>query len=156
MSFPAWRIVKRKYAKTAFSGEGARLFAGRWNNPGFPVVYTAGSHSLAALEMLVHLDSSELLNQYVVAEIEIDPSLIVEFDFSLLPRNWRVDPAPARARSIGDKWLKERRSAVLKLPSAIIPSEAVLLLNPLHDDFTKIHFGKFESFQFDPRLVKRN
>ena len=97
MSVHAWRIVKRKYAKTAFSGEGARVFGGRWNSPGFPVVYTAGSHSLAALEMLVHLDSCELLNQYVVAEIEIDYSLITEFAHSRLPRNWRVDPAPAKA-----------------------------------------------------------
>ncbi len=156
MSVHAWRIVKRKYAKTAFSGEGARVFGGRWNSPGFPVVYTAGSHSLAALEMLVHLNSCELLNQYVVAEIEIDYSLITEFAHSRLPRNWGVDPAPAKAKTIGDEWLRERRSAVLQLPSAIIPGEAVLLLNPRHEDFAKIHFGKFESFRFDPRLVKRN
>ena len=156
MSVHAWRIVKRKYAKAAFSGEGARVFGGRWNSSGFPVVYTAGSHSLAALEMLVHLDSCELLNQYVVAEIEIDYSLIAEFDHSLLPRNWRADRAPAKATAIGDEWMRESRSAALKLPSTIIPSEAVLLLNPRHEDFAKIHFGKFESFRFDPRLVKRN
>ena len=156
MSVHAWRIVKRKYAKTAYSGEGARVFGGRWNSPGFPVVYTAGSHSLAALEMLVHLDSCELLNQYVVAEVNIDPTLITEFDPSLLPRNWRTDPPPAKAKAIGDEWLRDRRSAVLQLPSAIIPSEAVYLLNPRHDDFAKIHFGKFESFRFDPRLVKHS
>ena len=120
------------------------------------MVYTAQSQSLAALEMLVHLDSCELLNQYVVAEIEIDYSLIAEFDHSLLPRNWRADPAPAKATAIGDEWMRESRSAALKLPSTIIPSEAVLLLNPRHEDFAKIHFGKFESFRFDPRLVKRN
>lgn len=156
MSVHAWRIVKRKYAKMAFSGEGARVFGGRWNSPGFPVVYTAGSHSLAALEILVHLEAYELLNHYVVAEVEIDNSLITECDPSLLPRNWRADPPPAKTQAIGDEWLRERRSAVLQLPSAIIPSEAVLLLNPRHEDFAKIRFGKFEPFRFDPRLVKRN
>ena len=146
MSVHTWRIVKRKYAKTAYTGEGARVFGGRWNSPGFPVVYTAESHSLAALEMLVHLDSYELLNQYVVAEVDIDPTLIIEFDHSLLPRNWRADPPPAKAKAIGDEWLRDRRSVVLQLPSAIIPREAMYLLNPRHGDFAKIHFGKFELF----------
>ena len=154
MSVRAWRIVKSKYAKTAFSGEGARVFGGRWNSPGLPVVYTAGSLSLAVLDMLVHLEASQLLNHYVIAGVEIDPALITAFDIARLPRNWREDPAAAKAQSIGDDWLKAGRSAVLQLPSAIVPGEAVLLLNPRHDDFAKIRFGKFEPFRFDPRLVK--
>ena len=151
----AWRIVKRKFAKTAFSGEGARVFGGRWNSPGLPVVYTAGSHSLAALEMLVHLDADELLNYYMLATVEIDASLVKVFDVSLFPRNWREEPPPAKAKAIGDAWLKGRESAVLELRSAIIPSESVFLLNPRHEDFAKLRPGKFELFRFDPRLSKR-
>ncbi len=69
MIVTAWRITKRKHARNAFTGEGAREFGGRWNNPGTAIVYTAQSQSLAALEMLVHLDSSELL-----AEVRADRS----------------------------------------------------------------------------------
>ncbi len=154
MSVRAWRIVKHKYAKTAFSGEGARVFGGRWNSPGLPVVYAASSQSLAALEMLVHLEAYQLLNHYVIAEVEMDQALITEIGIANLPRNWREDPAPAKAQAIGDAWLRAGRSAVLRLASAVIPNETVLLLNPRHDDFTKIRFGKFESFRFDPRLIK--
>ncbi|MEO8130467.1 MAG: RES family NAD+ phosphorylase [Bryobacteraceae bacterium] len=155
MSVNAWRIVKRNYSKTAFSGEGARVYGGRWNSPGLPVVYTAGTQSLAALEMLVHLDADALLNHYVVAAVEIDASLITVSDVALFPRNWRDDPPPAKARAIGDNWLREGRSAVLELRSAIIPSEPIFLLNPRHEDFARLRIGKFESFRFDPRLGKR-
>ena len=90
MTLSAWRIVKRKYASSAFSGEGARLFGGRWNNPGVAMVYTAQSQSLAALELLVHLDSSDLLATYVVFEVRIDESLIARVDSAELPRHWRA------------------------------------------------------------------
>ena len=105
MIVTAWRITKRKHARNAFSGEGAREFGGRWNNPGTAVVYTAQSQSLAALEMLVHLDSSELLQKYVLIGVEFDESLIMSVESSALPRHWRSDPPPAEVRSIGDDWV---------------------------------------------------
>ena len=95
MIVTAWRITKRKHARNAFTGEGAREFGGRWNNPGTAVVYTAQSQSLAALEMLVHLDSSELLQKYVLIGVEFDESLIMPVEPSALPRHWRSDPPPA-------------------------------------------------------------
>ena len=113
MKVTAWRIAKRKHAKAAFSGEGARSFGGRWNNPGTAIVYTAQSQSLAVLEMLVHLDSSELLEKYVLFEVGIDESLITHLDPSRLPRTWRADPSPARVRAIGDQWVCTSTSAVL-------------------------------------------
>ena len=76
MSVTAWRITKRKHTRHAFTGEGAREFGGRWNNPGTAIVYTAQSQSLAALEMLVHLDSSDLLEKYVLIGVEFDQSLV--------------------------------------------------------------------------------
>ena len=98
MSVTAWRITKRKHARNAFSGEGAREFGGRWNNPGTAVVYTAQSQSLAALEMLVHLDSADLLEKYVLLAADFDQSLIKVLNPSDLPRNWRSDtPACASA-----------------------------------------------------------
>jgi len=149
----AWRIAKRKHARAAFTGEGARLFGGRWNSPGLAVVYTAQSQSLAALEMLVHLESPELLANYILFEVGIDESLISRVELSQLPKNWRVDPPPANVRAMGDSWLVGGASAVLRVPSALVPGENNFLLNPHHKDFPKLHVGKPLPFRFDPRLT---
>jgi RES domain-containing protein len=151
----AWRIVKRKHAKSAFSGEGARRYGGRWNNPGIAAIYTAQSQSLAALEIAVHLESPELLEKYVVIEVTFDESLVGTVSRASLPKNWRASHPPDRVRAIGDSWVEKARSAVLRVPSTIIPAEFNYLINPRHPDFTKVHFGKPSPFQFDPRLAAK-
>ena len=153
MTVTAWRITKRKHARNAFSGEGAREFGGRWNNPGTAMVYTAQSQSLAALEMLVHLDSSDLLGKYVLMAVEFDESLVSAVDSSALPRSWRSDLALAQLRSIGDEWVLGGRSVVLQVPSALVPGENNFLLNPEHRDFGRLRIGRALAFRFDPRLV---
>ena len=153
MKVTAWRIAKRRHARTAFTGEGARLFGGRWNNPGTSIVYTAQSQSLAVLEMVVHLDSPELLEKYVLFEVGIDDSLITHVDPSRLPRTWRADPSPARARAIGDGWIDAGTSAVLRVPSALVTTENNFLLNPRHKDFPRLLISKPMPFRFDSRLA---
>jgi len=150
----AWRITKRKHARHAFTGEGARKFGGRWNNPGTAFVYTAQSQSLAALEMLVHLDSSELLEKYALIGVEFDQSLVRPVEPSALPRHWRSDPPPPEIRSIGDNWILAGSSAVLQVPSAMVPGEHNFLLNPEHQDFAKLRLGKPLAFRFDAGLKR--
>jgi RES domain-containing protein len=153
--FSARRITKRKHARNAFSGEGAREFGGRWNNPGTAIVYTAQSQSLAALEMLVHLDSSELLENYVLLEVAIEDALVAHVDLSRVPKNWRDDPPPVQVRAIGDEWALAGSSAVLRVPSTLVPGENNFLLNPYHPDFTRLRISKPLPFHFDPRLLKK-
>ena len=155
MRITAWRITKQKHAKTAFTGDGARFYGGRWNSPGTIAIYTAQSQSLAALEMLVHLDSSELLGTYVLFEVGIEESLVHAVKKSQLPKNWRADPPPSELRAIGDEWVAAGTSSVLRVPSALVPGEHNFLLNPRHQDFPKLHIGKPVSFRFDPRLKER-
>ena len=150
----AWRIVKRKLARRAFNGEGARLYGGRWNSVGTAIVYTAESQSLAALEVVVHLDSSELLRHYVVFEVGIDESLIVRPGVAELPRNWKANPPPRKIQMIGDAWAAAGTSPVLQVPSAVLPAEHDFLLNPLHRDFARLVIGKPTPFRFDPRLER--
>ena len=154
MIVTAWRITKRKHARNAFTGEGAREFGGRWNNPGTAIVYTAQSQSLAALEMLVHLDSPDLLQEYVLIGVEFEPSLIRRVGPSTLPRHWSSNPPPPEVRSVGDEWILAGRSAVLQVPSALVPGESNFLLNPEHRDFARLRFGKPLAFRFDPRLKR--
>jgi RES domain-containing protein len=120
------------------------------------MVYTAQSQSLAALEVLVHLDSSELLAKYVLFEVGIDESLITLVELSHLPRNWRADPPPAKVRMTGDRWVAAGTSAVLRVPSTLVPGESNFLLNPQHPDFPRLEIGEPLPFRFDPRLTAKS
>jgi RES domain-containing protein len=147
-----WRIVKARHAATAFSGKGAADYGGRWNSRGVAVVYTSGTRALAALESLVHLNPPVAF-KYVAIPARCDDALIESFSPKKLPRNWRQEPPARSTQRIGDEWVREARSAVLRLPSVIISAEPNYLINPAHPDFKKIFIGKPEPFTFDRRLL---
>ncbi len=151
-----WRISKSQYAQQALSGEGARLLGGRWNFPGWAVVYTSSSLALAALETFVHLPSPLILPKNLVAvEIEVPEKLSPEtINLKKLPGDWQNSSAPESLKVLGTAWLKKNASAVLQTPSAIIPSEANYLLNPSHPQFHQIKIIGIKSFEYDPRLKK--
>jgi len=137
-----------------WTGLGARSVAGRWHSKGVPVVYTSASLALAAVETLVHLDSTEiLLLAFVKCPVTFDDSMLEKVKLSNLPSNWRTDPSPPILRRFGDAWVKGARSAVLAVPSCAVPGEWNYVLNRAHRDFSKLSFGKVEPFQFDPRLA---
>ena len=148
-----YRICKTKYASSAFDGEGAFRFGGRWNSRGSRIVYTAGSLALAALEMLVHLDDDELLSSYSFVAAQIPTALILPVAlYRALPKDWDASPAPLELQQLGDDWASEKISAVLEVPTAIIPREKNYLLNPAHPDFAQIKIEAPERFMFDERL----
>ncbi len=151
----AWRLVKERHILDAFTGDGARLYGGRWNLKGVPVVYVSEHLSLAALEQFVHVSPAENKIRYVFMRIDIpDTVQIEEVNRQDLPADWRQEPVPVSTQEMGSLWAKERRSAVLKLPSVIIPSEYNFMLNPLHPAFREIRIGGHEPFSFDPRMWK--
>ena len=150
----AWRIVKPHRVAAAFSGEGARLFGGRWNAIGTPLVYAAESKSLAALEMLVHVDAAELLEAYLCIPVRFDRRLARALGFDSLPADWRAPLPPSSTQAIGDQWAASGVSAVLEVPSVLVPGESNYLLNPRHPSFSTLRIGAPEPFEFDPRLLK--
>ena len=152
MSVTAWRIVKAKFANFAFEGEGARRFGGRWNSKGTRMVYTAGSQALAALEMLVHLEASDLLKHYRLIPVNFDQSMVKVLALAALPANWKRRPTPPTVRAIGDEWVASAQSAIFQVPSVIVPGESNYLLNPVHPDFAGLLIGKPQAFRFDRRL----
>ncbi|HEY2120501.1 MAG TPA: RES family NAD+ phosphorylase [Candidatus Acidoferrum sp.] len=153
MTLVVWRIVQRRLTKHALTGEGARRFGGRWNSPGLAIIYTAQSQSLAALEILVHIDSDKILNTYTAIPIQVDQKFVLRIDDSELPNNWRAYPATRTTRKLGDNWLIKAESAVFQVPSAVIPNESNFLLNPAHPDFRKLIPSKPIPFKFDSRLT---
>ncbi len=148
----AWRLVKSRYAATAFDGEGARLFGGRWNSPGTRVAYASDSTALAALEVLTHLQSTSVLQHYFLATIHFPERLVETLDTSMLAESWRSFPSPPENHAIGDRWVSEGRSLVLRVPSAIIPSAGNYLINPEHAQFKLAVIDRPEPFAFDARL----
>ena len=149
----AYRIFKTRFAKTWFDGEGAFLFGGRWNSKGTRVLYAAGSLSLATLEMLVHLNSAELLASYSYATLEFDEKNVLHVeDLGKLPKNWSASPPPVAIQRIGDNWAASMRSLILRVPTSIVPGESNYLLNVAHPKFSMIKRSETRLFRFDDRL----
>jgi len=149
----AWRIVQARHQDRSFDGEGAKQNPGRWNHPGIPLIYTAGSLSLAALEILVHVEIVEVLRLYVCIPVVFDEALCRRLDLRHLPKNWSDNPIPISTRDLGSAWAKRLDSGLLAVPSAVIPLETNYLLNPRHPDFPKIEIGTGSQFRFDARLL---
>ena len=119
------------------------------------MVYTSATLSLAALEHFVHVEASDAPNDLVTVAAEIPDGVSrARADARDLPRDWRRYPAPDALAERGSRWVRTGGTAVLIVPSAIIPVEFNYLINPRHPDFTKIRVRQPERFSFDPRMWK--
>ena len=154
MTLQVWRTTRALYAADAFTGEGARLYGGRWGEAGVPLVYTSAHLSLSVLEVLVQLVDYADLEDYVAVPALIDEALIETIAPEDLPEGWRSLPPSRATRAWGSQWAREERSAVLRVPSVVVPEEANYVLNPRHRDFGAIEVGEARPLEIDPRLVR--
>ncbi len=150
-----WRICRQGHLRGAFNGIGAEEYGGRWNHKGDRMVYTSSTLSLASLELFVHLEPALIPNDLysIVAEVP-DTGSFEELTAGDLPANWRDYPAPASLQDIGSEWIREKRSFLLIVPSAVNPEERNILLNPVHPEATAITGISTKPFHFDPRMWK--
>ena len=148
-----YRILRRPFSKTPLDGEGPYRFGGRWSSPGTRIAYTAEHLSLAMIEYFVHIEASDPPKDLVIvaADIPDDVSRVV-LTPRKLPPHWRRVPAPPGLAAIGDAFAVERKSAVLVLPSALVPSESNWLINSLHPEFPRIRVHPAEPFDYDARF----
>jgi RES domain-containing protein len=149
-----WRIASRAHAD--FDGEGARRYGSRWTPKGFPAVFTSATLSLAALECFVHTDID--LEQFDLVAIAVaipDRVAVQTVEADDLPRDWRLYPAPPALALVGQRWLETARTAVLCIPSVVIPHERNFIVNPAHPDFAAMKTTRPEPFSFDPRMWKK-
>lgn len=144
-----YRITIQKYAAGLFaSGNPAR-----WNSKDIKMIYTASSRALACLENVVHRTSKGLNDNFKTILVDIPNDLILaEIKISDLNTEWKSFANMPHTQKIGTQWIKDGSSAVLKVPSAIIPEEYNYLINPLHKDFSKVKYIGTEPFVFDERL----
>jgi RES domain-containing protein len=150
-----WRLVKQKHVATAFSGEGAAWFGGRWNPIGLPVVYLSETLSLAALEFLVHLTLEDRRLLFAAISVEVPEGVAFEtLEPAALPTNWRDESVPEETQKIGADWAAKKQSVLLQVPSVVIPNEHNYLANPHHPDCSRLIIQPPQPFSFDPRLAR--
>lgn len=149
-----FRIVKEKRADE-LSGKGASICGARWNSIGTEVIYTSCNKPLAMAEVLVHLGYGMIPENYSIMTIFIpDNTSICEVEAKDLPTNWDLVPPITLTQQLGDKFVVKAEFCLLKVPSVIVPGEFNILINPLHDEFSKIS-SKYDPFPFDKRLLKK-
>jgi RES domain-containing protein len=151
----AWRIVRAARANSAFTGEGARLYGGRWNSRGTPVIYVSEHESLAALELLVHLMPLSPDDRYLSFRLHWEDKWTEHFPVKHLPPHWNAEPPDFQTMQIGDEWVRTEKSVALAVPSVLSRSETNFLLNPKHPDFKKIKISQPIEYRFDARLLTR-
>lgn len=153
-AWQAWRIADGRF--DVFSPVGASLVCGRWNSPGLGVIYASRNYAGAMLECLAHSGIGRVPRTHVAMDVAIAAAVSVEqHGESSLPVGW--DHADLHvARAFGDAWIRERRTAVLVVPSVVARREVNVLLNPRHADFKKIVAGSPEPVVWDSRLFSRH
>lgn len=156
MTVRAYRITQTKYVPTAFDGEGARLYGGRWNSVGTSVIYVASSLSLATLELLVHTEDLSIIhNDYSVIPVDFSEKLMQSVDPASLTKGWDAPEPSPETQMLGDAWAAGGSSLVLQVPSVVSVGEVNYLINPSHSDFSKLSHRTPHRFQPDARLQQR-
>ncbi len=149
-----YRIGKTKRIKD-LSGEGARLYGGRWNLKGTPVLYTSDSTALATLETLVHTPLNLMPKNLSTITLELPDNLdIVVISPEELTEKWWINPAPPELAEIGQNWVEQQSSVALVIPSSVTPTGEGrnYILNPQHPDFAKVEIVKVSAYDYDERL----
>ena len=148
-----YRISKRAYTRD-LSGTGPRLYGGRWNPKGVSVIYTSETRALAALEFYVHLSRTAILPDLSVVSIKISDSASQNVvRVADLPKDWRAYPAPPELAALGADWVRSGQSLLLRIPSAVMPPECNILINPAHPEMKNVKIMEIEKYVFDPRLM---
>lgn len=148
-----YRITQERYADD-LSGNGAKLFGGRWNSEGLPALYTASSRALALLEILAHTPAKMLdAKPYFLVTIFVpDAVSILGTDIKKLPAGWDAPDIKNPTQKAGDVFLSEKKYLLLSVPSVIVFEERNLILNPQHADFKKVKIINKRRINFDKRV----
>ncbi|MFT3702414.1 MAG: RES family NAD+ phosphorylase [Agriterribacter sp.] len=145
-----FRISKCQYVDD-LRGTGAANFSGRWHSKGTYILYTAATPSLALLESVVHIASIPVAD-YCMICLEIPDDKIAVISTDQLPVNWFANPAPAALGMIGDNFIRKNEHFALQLPSAVMPEENNILINPNHKDFNKVKIVYRRTIPIDRRF----
>jgi len=151
-----YRVLRKKYARNPFDGEGAYRYGGRWSSPGTRLSYASEHQSLAMLEYFVHLDVDDSPVDLVLAVAEVPDDLARErVETGDLPANWRESAAPPELARLGDEFVQRGENCLLLVPSVLAPNENNWLINPAHTDNVRIVVREVEPLSYDPRIFRK-
>jgi RES domain-containing protein len=148
-----FRITQETYASD-LSGNGARLFGGRWNSEGLFAVYTSSTRSLALLETLAHTPAKMLQKKtYMLVTLFLPDTIKPEdIERDKLVAGWDAPDTRPLTKRLGDKFLRSKTGLLITVPSVLMPEENNYLLNPLHNDMKKIKIVNKRRIHFDTRV----
>ena len=146
-----YRIGRTRYAHD-LTGEGARLFGGRWNHKLTPCIYTSESRALAMLEYTVNVNIEDIPRRLSLSTFEIPDKSIFHIPINKFPGDWMVSPPPSSAKDFGTGLLQKSIHLAIKMPSAILPPEFNLIINPLHKEIGKVILVSVDDFIYDIRV----
>jgi RES domain-containing protein len=146
-----YRLAPARFAND-LTGEGARLFGGRWNHPGIACLYSSESRALAVLEYSVNTGADHIPPALSIITIDTGTATIEEIPESALPPDWKATPTTSSTKDFGSEILKSSKAAIIKIPSVIITSEHNFLLNPAHSDARKFKIYELTDFNYDLRI----
>ncbi|MGL4612494.1 MAG: RES family NAD+ phosphorylase [Shewanella sp.] len=147
-----YRIVSKQYVDSAWNGQGASMYGGRWNSLGVPMVYTSPTLSLAILEVLVHIKSPRRFDNFVTLELELPESELMMLPQSELAEDWRYNEI--MSRGLGDSFIESESAAGLMVPSFIVPLEHNVLINPSNPVVIEAVKNAIDlKYQIDTRLI---
>jgi len=146
-------VARRPFALDRL-GTGARQDGGRWNHPGFGVIYAGATPAIAAVEKLVHINGVDP-GDLVLARIDLPRRASIErHGYDDLPSGWDAVPAGRVSMDFGTKWIEERRSLMFCVPSTIVREEMNAILNPSHPQFGGVTMKIVRDFVYDLRLLR--
>lgn len=148
-----YRLTKPLYAEDK-SGTGAYLYGGRWNRQGTHLLYTASNPALAVAEAWVHVSIAAWLDVFSMVHFQLpDDCLILDLNQAQLDKDWRTNEE--LTQEAGQDWIYARKSIGLRVPSAVVPDDYNILINPLHPDISLLVIQKVVPFRFDRRMWKK-
>jgi len=144
-----YRLTSRMHA-SKLDGKGAEIYSGRWNTKGNPVIYAAAFRSLAVLEYRVN--NPHPVKGLVMVTLQVPDDNIQQIQLKSLPKNWQLYSYQSPTASIGDNFLKAKKALCLLVPSAVVPQEHNILINPLHPKITEVQILDVQPFLIDQRM----
>lgn len=148
-----YHLGNTSYARQ-LSGEGARLFGGRWNKKGDACIYTSSTRSLCILEYLANVFLEDLPPDLSMTTYSIPDKLCRIIDIKDLPDDWYAVPPVNFTKQFGSSLLADKNCTCFAVPSAIVPAEQNFILNPTATTFDQIQIVSVEAFTLDHRIKK--
>lgn len=146
-----YRIGRTKFAKD-LSGEGARLFGGRWNQKGTACLYTSQSRALAVLEYTVNVNQDDIPRALSITTLQVPDDMFFRLSQEELPGDWAQSPAPTSTKKFGTVLLQQADHLTIGVPSAVLPTEYNYLINPIHPNIVGVSILDIQDFIYDIRI----